>query len=156
MGTIDGKAEVITDLEEIYLDSEDSYSEVTEAIKESEKFFKDEIILPTRLPKIAFTHIFGRFSNFSTPILEITYLDEKSGYTHYQIDIVSIKDKIPLPTDAKKINLHDGNEAFYFKRSDFTMFVIEKENFQYTFRMDNNSAEQITIDGMVKIANSMR
>jgi len=156
IGIIDVKAEVINDLEEIYLESEDSYTEVNTAVKESEEFFNKKIALPTRLPSIAFTHSFGRFSNLSTPKLEIDYLDEKSGFTHYKIDITSNEYKMTLPKDAKTVSLADGSEAFYFSRRNFTMFVIEKNQFQYTFTMDKESAEKITIEGMVKIANSMR
>lgn len=156
MGALDVNAVVINDLEEIYLESEGGYSEVNTAVEESEEFFDKKIALPTRLPSIAFTHNFGRFSNFSIPKLEITYLDEKSGYTHYGIDIIPNEYKMTLPKDAKTVSLADGSEAFYYSRRNFTMFVLEKNEFQYTFTMDKESAEKISIEGMVKIANSMR
>lgn len=156
IGMIDVKANVINDLEEIYLESDGGYSEVSKAVSESEKFFSKKIAFPTRLPSIEFTHNFGRFTNFSTPLLEITYLDERSGYTHYEIDITSSEYKRSQPKYAKTVSLKDGSEAFYYNRSDFTMFVTEKNGFQYTFRMDKKSAEKITIEGMVKIADSMR
>ncbi|QPR69437.1 hypothetical protein I6G82_07530 [Lysinibacillus macroides] len=85
-------------------------------MRESEAFFHKEIALPARLPSIAFTHHFGRFSHLSMPLLEITYLNEYSGYTHYEIAITSNEYKSARPTDAKTIRLDNGNQAFYYNR----------------------------------------
>ncbi|MFT9821008.1 hypothetical protein [Lysinibacillus sp. NPDC056185] len=54
------------------------------------------------------------------------------------------------------MKLPDGNEMVYYKSLDFVISNIVKNDFQYTFIVDEVSANAITVDGMVKIINSMR
>lgn len=79
------------DVGRIYL--EGGYKETNEALKETEDYLKLDISLPTRLPAVAFTHSFGRFNTLGIPQLEITYLNEDSGNTHYNILVTSLKYK---------------------------------------------------------------
>ncbi|MFG3613415.1 hypothetical protein [Rummeliibacillus stabekisii] len=80
------------DLEEIYLKG--GYKEINKALNEANAFFDENILLPTRLPAIAFTHTFARFTtNRETPKLEISFLNENSGETHYKIFVTSLKYK---------------------------------------------------------------
>ncbi|MFJ6208595.1 hypothetical protein [Lysinibacillus sp. NPDC092081] len=145
---------ITTDLEKIYLEGGE-YTEVNEAIQESEVFFKRDIPLPTRLPPITFTHVFGSF-NHKHPQLSIEYLVEDAGRTHYTIVITDNEYGRLFPKSAKTVKLPDGNEIVYFKSLDFVIFNIVKNDFQYTFIVDEVSANAITIDGMVKIISSMR
>ncbi|MEY9978990.1 hypothetical protein [Lysinibacillus sp. RC79] len=143
-----------TDLEKIYLEGGE-YTEVNEAIQESEAFFKRDIPLPTRLPPITFTHVFGSF-NHKQPQLSIEYLVEDAGRTHYTIVITDNEYGRSYPKRAKTVKLPDGNEMIYFKSSDFVIYNIVKNKFQYNFIVDEVSAKAITVDGIVKIINSMR
>ena len=146
---------ITTDLGKIYLEGGE-YTEVNEAIQECEAFLKRDIALPTRLPPIAFTHVFGSFDPKHVPQLSIYYLVENAGRTHYTLNIVDNVYERSFPKDAKTVKLPDGNEMVYYKRSDFVHFNIVKNDFQYTFTVDKVSADTITVDGMVKIINSMR
>ncbi|MGE7998480.1 hypothetical protein ACQKOF_07345 [Lysinibacillus sp. NPDC093190] len=145
---------ITTDLEKIYLEGGE-YTEVNEAIQESEAFFKRNIPLPTRLPPIIFTHVFGSF-NHKHPQLSIEYLVEDAGRTHYTIVITDSEYGRSYTKRAKKVKLPDGNEMVYFKSSDFVIFNIVKNDFHYIFIVDEVSADTITVDGMVKIINSMK
>ncbi|MGE8006024.1 hypothetical protein [Lysinibacillus sp. NPDC093216] len=145
---------ITTDLEKIYLEGGE-YTEVNKAIQESEAVFKRDIPLPTRLPPITFTHVFGSF-NHKHPQLSIRYLVEGAGRTHYIIEITDNEYERSFPKGAKTVKLPDGNEMVYYKSLDFVIFNIVKNDFQYTFIVDEVSANAITVDGMVKIINSMR
>lgn len=145
---------ITTDLEKIYLEGGE-YTEVNEAIQESEAVFNRDIPLPTRLPPITFTHVFGSFNHKHTQ-LSIEYLVEDAGRTHYTIVITDNEYGRSFPKGAKTVKLPDGNEMVYYKRSDFVIFNIVKNDFQYTFIVDEASADTTTVDGMVKIINSMR
>lgn len=66
------------------------YKSVEEALDDCETYFNKNIILPYKLPPLAFTHSFGRCStdNYGTDAeFEIEYLNENSPKAHYKINI---------------------------------------------------------------------
>jgi len=137
------------DVKKLYLDN--GFTEVNEAIKKTEDLLKKNLELPTRVPPITFTHIVGSFSSASGgPNLEISYLDENSPRTRFKILVSKTP---PSSNDSKKIRL--DNELLYYNHSDFDVFVIEKKELGYTFMIDKESSKKITMDGVVKIVNSM-
>ena len=147
------KTEEIKSLEEIYL--EGGYKEVSKAVQEAEDYFKKEIALPTRLPQVAFTHHFGSFDTL-TKQLEITYLNEDSGSTHYKILVT-----IPVPNQkfsnkGKTLSLNDGNKAIYRTRENFDAMFFEKGGFDYIFMVDKIHPGLMTKEVLVDIANSIK
>ncbi|MFJ6210299.1 hypothetical protein [Lysinibacillus sp. NPDC092081] len=145
------KPESSYDVKKLYLDN--GFTEVNEAIKKTEDLFKKNLELPTRVPSITFTHIVGSFSSKSgVPNLEISYLDENSPRTRFKILVSKTP---PSSNISKKIRLEDGNELLYYNHSDFDVFVVEKKELGYTFMIDKESSKKITMDGVVKIVNSM-
>lgn len=140
-------------LEKIYL--EGGYKEVNEALQEAKDFFKQDIALPTRLPPIAYTHHFGIFST-SAPQLEITYLSEDSGHTHYKIYVRSLKYKLKIKAVEHKVKLNDGSEAIYLIRENFDELVFEKDGLQYVLLVDKIHPDKITKEVLVKIADSIK
>lgn len=144
------------DLAEIYL--EGGYKETNVALKETEDYLKLDIPLPTRLPPVAFTHNFGQFSTLGIPQLEITYLNENSGTTHYKILITSLKYKQEFKDgpNTHKIKLSDGIQAVYVTTENFNLFVFEKGEIQYTFMVDNLHPDEFTKETLVKIADSIQ
>ncbi|MBK3493932.1 DUF4367 domain-containing protein [Viridibacillus sp. YIM B01967] len=143
------------ELEKIYL--EGGYKQTYEALKEAEDFFKLDISLPTRIPSIAFTHNFGRFTTLGNPQLEITYLNENSGEVHYKILVTSLKYKQEFTADqnVQRMKLNDGSEAVYVITENFDLLVFEKYGLQYTLMVDKIHLDKFTKEALSKIANSI-
>lgn len=142
---------------EVYIDN--GFTEVIDAVKKAEQFYKGEIELPTRLPPISFTHVLGRFNDgVEVPRLEITYLDENSGYIRYKILITKVPEYRLNPSNVpEKIELGDGNEILYYNKQKWLdTFIVEKKGFEYSYVIDKKSSNKISVDGIVEIIKSMR
>lgn len=151
------KPEVWYDVNEVYIDN--GFTEVSEAVKKAEDFFKADIELPTRLPPISFTHVIGRFNDgVEVPMLEVTYLDENSGYIRYKISISKVHKYRLIPSNVpERIQLDDGNEILYYNKQKWLdTFIVEKRGFEYSFVIDKKSSNKITVDGIIEIVMSMR
>lgn len=146
-------AESEEDFESIYLNGD--YKETTKALDEANVYFKKDILLPTRLPGIVFTHVFGRFSTIGYPKLEITFLNENIGKTHYKIFVTSLKHKQDFQNEENiiRMKLKDGSEGIYLTKQNFSILTFEKNEFQYTLMVDNN--HQITNKNLIQIADSI-
>ncbi|MEB2281647.1 hypothetical protein LAV73_16830 [Lysinibacillus xylanilyticus] len=144
---------ITTDLEKIYLENGE-YTEVNKAIQEAKAFFKKDIPLPTRLPPISFTHVFASFNQKSSQ-LTIYYLDENNGKKHYTLVIIPNKNDMSYPNDAKKVHLGNGQEMVYFKSNDFIICRTMVNDFEYTIIVNKVRNNTITLDGIVKIINSI-
>jgi len=142
---------VMYPVEKIYLDG--GYLEVNEALQEAEEYLKQDIPLPTRLPPVAFTHHFGIFSTLGSPQLEITYLNEDSGHTHYKIYVTPLEHKLEFRKEHVA-RLKDGSEAIYYPGGNFVLLAFEKKDLQYVLMVDKIHPE-ITKEVLVKIANSI-
>lgn len=143
------------DLEKIYLDG--GYKEINEALNETNVFFEEVIPLPTTLPAVEFTHVFARFITIESPKLEISFLNENYGETHYKIFVTSLKYRQEFGNEENisKIKLKDGSEAIYLIKENFSLFIFEKRKFQYTLMIDNKSLEKVKNEGLIQIANSI-
>lgn len=139
------------DLQKIYL--EGGYTEAHKAIKESENYFKQEITLPTRIPATPFTHHFGRFSTLGSPTLEVRFLNENNGNSHFKINITSLEHKQIFDSKEKtqKLKLADDSDAIYYNDDNFHMFIFEYNNFQYRIMTDKT----INKETLLSIANSI-
>lgn len=146
----------IEDLEKIYL--EGGFEETNKALDEANAFFEKNIPLPTRLPNVAFTHTFARFSTLGYPNLEICFFNENFGKTNYKIYITSLeyKKKLEHKENISKVKLNDESEAIYLVEEYFSLFIFEKNKFQYTLMMDNENSESYKIQDLIKIANSIK
>lgn len=143
------------DLEKIYLDG--GYKEINETLNETNVFFEEVIPLPTRIPNVGFTHSFARFISTGSPKLEISFLNENYGKTHYKIFVTSLKYKQDFQNEENisRIKLKDGSEAIFLNKENFSLLIFEKSEFQYTLMMDNKSLEKIKNEGLIQIANSI-
>lgn len=144
--------QVMYPIEKIYLDG--GYLEVNKALEEAEDYFKQDIALPTRLPPVAFTHHFGIFSTVGSPQLEITYLNENSGHTHYKIYVTSLEHKLKFRKEHIAI-LDDKSEAIYYTGGNFVILAFEKKGWQYVLMVDKIHPK-ITKEVLVAIANSIK
>ena len=144
------------DLEKIYLDG--GYKETNRALNEANTFFRENILLPTRLPEVVFTHTFARFTTIASPKLEISFLNENSGETHYKIFVTSLKYKQEFQNEksASRMKLKDGSEAIYIIKENFSLLIFEKNKFQYTLMMDKIHPEKVTKENLIQIANSIK
>jgi hypothetical protein len=145
-------------LEEIY--PQLGYKPVEEAVREFEEHFKEDLKLPTRLPPIPFTHIFGRFYEDKqygiNDGLEIEFINEDQGQNHFNIDIRPLKNKIDFRTkgDQKIYRLQNGEEAIYIVERNHTLLVFEKDHWQYMLGVSKRIANRVPPEMLVSIANS--
>lgn len=152
------KSEGWYDVNKLYLNN--GFTEISEAMKKAENFFGENIELPTRLPPIIFTHMLGKFeSNKEFSRLEITYLDENSGNVRYKISVLKAspeKEREKSSVVTEKIKSSDGIEIIHYKNNkNFDTFIINKKGIEYAFFIDKISFNKITIEGIVKIIDSM-
>ena len=138
------------------------YKEVNKALEESEKHFNRNIVLPIQIPPIVFTHNLGRFSNLegnANDYLEIIYLNKDIGGNHYIIEIRSIDYKIKINEEHvnQVLKLNDGSEAVFstIMIQGFNTLVFEKKGFQYNLVIDTRVSDQVTLDSLMEIANSV-
>ncbi|WP_239454271.1 hypothetical protein [Bacillus suaedaesalsae] len=136
------------------------YTTIDEAVSEFEKYFKEDVQLPTRIPPIPFTHAFGRYSNLKDGMnvsLEVKYIHDMKPENHFKIDVRSIKNKIQF-RDTLILNtyvLRNGNKAEYISHTHFNLLVFEQNNWQYILSVDKRIAEEINGDVLTSIANSI-
>jgi hypothetical protein len=146
------ETEDLPSLEEIYL--EGGYTEVSKALNEAEDYFKKEIPLPTRLPEVVYTHHFGRFGTLEKQ-LEITYLNEDSGHTHYKI-VVTSPEPEQKSIKGQPVKLKDGSEAIYRISEHFDVMTFEKDGFEYMLMVDKIHPDKISKEVLIAIANSIK
>ena len=136
------------------------YKTVVEAVKEFEGHCKCEVIMPTMLPPIPYTHEFGRTyidkewgKNDS---LAIRFLNRKERDVVFKIDIRIDKIDFKKEFEVKEYTLKDGNKGFYFEKQLFEFFVFEKGELQYSLGISKKvkNIEPQTV--LLEIANSVK
>ncbi|SOC43897.1 hypothetical protein [Ureibacillus acetophenoni] len=137
------------------------YKSVEEALKEFEQHFGKELKLPLRVPPISFTHKFGRFSNSDGEMndsFEMKLISDQMPRNHFKIDVRPLEYKIPFDKYVTKVYMLDnGQEASFveYSRVGFNMLVFERDGWQYVFSIDQEVADQVTAEVLVRIANSI-
>ena len=125
------------------------YKSLSNAIQETEAYYKTNLVLPKKLPPLDFSHSFGRFSK-ENENLEIEYLNEKK-HLNYIINIFPAKysNKL-LPFSETKITLKDGTQAYYSisgMDEKSVMTLVFKEN-NWTYML---SIQESLIDNPLSI-----
>ena len=118
--------------------------------------------LPIQIPPIVFTNNLGRFSNLegnANDYLEIIYLNKDTGENHYIIEIRSIDYKVKINEEkvSQVLKLNDGSEAVFstIMMQGFNTLLFEKKGFQYNLVIDKRVSNQVTLDTLMEIANSI-
>lgn len=141
--------------EEKYIEA--GYKSVKDAVNEFENHFNCEVLLPTILPSITFTHSFGKFvedqENNMNDTLEIRFIHKDRRENIFKMDIRSIKHKLDF--EGKKYTLHDGSNGIYFEHHPFNFFVFEKNNLQYLLGINIELSNAEMANTFVRIANSI-
>ncbi|MGE8203031.1 hypothetical protein ACQKP0_00485 [Heyndrickxia sp. NPDC080065] len=133
------------------------FKSVSNAIQETESYYKTNLDLPKKLPPLDFTHSFGRF-NEENESLEIEYLNEEKHFK-YIINVIPAKErgKLLSSTDAI-IPLKDGTEAYYttsgINGRDLITFMFEKNNWIYILSIEEDLIDK-PLPTLVGIANSL-
>jgi hypothetical protein len=144
--------------EEIY--PEIGYETVEEAVKRFEKYFKQRLKLPLRVPPISFTHHFGRFNHSNGDkdnSFDMEYVSDISPENHYKIDVRPLKSKI-LIRDKDVLGVYklkNKNESILMNISGFNVLVFERDNWQYMLSIDKRVSDLVTPEILVEIANSI-
>lgn len=141
--------------------TEVGYKSVSEAVKEFENHFKQLVSLPTVEPSMVFTHRFGKFfddQNYDmNDALSIHFLNERKPENHFKVDIRPIQNKLVFNDRSKQqeLTLSNGQQAIYFENELFNFLVFENEHWQYMLGIDKRVSNKVTIEELVKIANSI-
>lgn len=144
--------------ERIY--QEIGYKEIDVAHGEAEKHFNQKINLPFRVPPVAFTHQFARFSNLDGAMndsFEITMISDQSSENHYKIVIRPLAGKLIFKDESitGTYQLLDQSEAHYIRLEGFNLLVFEKDVWQYKLMVDKRISDIVTPQVLVEIANSI-
>ncbi|MEK8198047.1 hypothetical protein [Lysinibacillus sp. FSL M8-0134] len=135
------------------------YKTVEAALKEFEQYNKTELKLPLKVPPISFTHRFGRFNQMNGHTnLEIVMMNDQLPQNHFKIDIRPVQDKMPFEKYVTDVFLlKNGREAAYIEnpRIGFHLLVFERDNWQYVFSIDSDVADQVPVDVLLDLANSI-
>lgn len=149
----------IDETSNMYLQS--GYGNVFEELQESKEHFRKTIVLPHRLPPVAFTHSFGRFSDLDGHLndeFEIEYINEDKPYHHYKIIVKPVEFGIRFEDKhiTETVNLRDGSEAIYSTAAGgFNLLVFEKDGFQYILSISKDMTT-VSKEVLTEIANSVR
>lgn len=137
--------------------SEGGYKSVEEAIKEFENYYQYDVKLPKIVPKVSFTHQFGRFNedkNFNrNSALEIKFVNEKIRENIYKLEIRSLTNKLNYKGEV--VTLKDESEGVYFESHQFNFFAFEKNNLQYLLGIHKDISDKNTPSMLTEIANSL-
>ncbi|MBK3493742.1 hypothetical protein JFL43_02480 [Viridibacillus sp. YIM B01967] len=90
------------------------YKPVSDAIQDTESYYKTILDLPIKLPPLDFTHSFGRFDQ-GNENLEIEYLNEEKHF-NYIINVFPSRignNLLSRTNHSKIISLKDGTQAYY-------------------------------------------
>jgi len=136
------------------------FQSVDEALKAFEQHYKRKLRLPFRVPPVAFTHIFGRFSDLDGDLndtLEVMFISDKSSKNHYKINVRPAKYGISINNRhaIKTYKLEDGNKATYVVTRTSNLLIFEKDNWQYMLGIDKRISDKATPQTLVEIANSI-
>ncbi|MFY2253801.1 DUF4367 domain-containing protein [Priestia megaterium] len=136
------------------------YQSVDNALLAFERHFKKDVMLPLRVPSIPFTHCFGRFSDLQGTIndsFDLECVHDQIPENHYTIEVRPSKHKIQFTNKhiKKSYLLQDGQSAHYIENSGSEMLVFEKANWQYMLSIDKRVSKQVSIESLIKIANSI-
>ncbi len=137
------------------------YEEISQSLQKSEKKFNRRIMLPTQVPPVSFTHIFGRFHDSvgqENDQLEIKFINKDLGQNHYTIRIKPIEYaiKIKVTQIDQKLTLSDGSEAVFSTQvTGFSILVFERNNLEYILSLDKLYSNEETKTVLVNIANSI-
>lgn len=145
-------------IEQVY--TEIGYKTVQEAVNEAEMHFNQKLKLPLRIPPIEFTHHFGRFSDLEGEIndsFDVEFISDKSPENHYKIDVRPVKYKIQIRNKhvLGVYGLKNDNKATFMSISSFNVLVFERDNWQYILSIDKKTADKVTPEKLVEIANSI-
>ncbi|MGD6966040.1 hypothetical protein ACQCVP_06395 [Rossellomorea vietnamensis] len=137
------------------------YTSIDDALSAAELHFNKEIPLPYRLPPIAFTHHFGRFTDLDGDIndsLEVEFLDQHNSANHYKMDIRPLRNKIEFQgrENLTEYTLKNGKKAIYVVDRNFIFFVVENSDWQYMFGIDKRLSDKVTPKVFVEIADSIK
>ncbi|WP_375142585.1 DUF4367 domain-containing protein [Metabacillus idriensis] len=119
------------------------------------------MLLPNRLPPIAFTHSFGRFSNLDGDLndqFEVVYVNEKKPKITYSLSVRPVSNGIKFDDKhiTQNINLRDGSKAIYSIATDgFNLLVFEKYGFQYIMSISKD-VTTVSKEVLTEIADSVR
>lgn len=146
------------DFEKSYYDL--GYKKITEAVKDTEAYYKNTLELPKILPQLDFTHSFGRFSS-RNETLEIKYLNEKEHFS-YIINIIPARNgkhqKDLFSNKANKVSLKDGTQAYYSTSGEeekvIITFMFIKNNWVYMLNIRESLLDD-PVSTLIEIANSI-
>lgn len=134
------------------------YKSISDAVHDTEGYFKKNLDLPKKLPPLDFTHSFGRFNNpegDQNDGLEIEYLN-KDKHFNYIINVHPAKYGLKYNPDTdKKITLKDGTQAYYkiIGKKPIIVFMFEKAGWRYMLCIEERLLDK-PISTLVDIANS--
>ncbi|MBD1221898.1 hypothetical protein [Virgibacillus halodenitrificans] len=146
--------------EELY--TEWGYTTIDDAITQFENSYNKDLKLPLRVPPIAFTHHFGKFtdSEGNTNSFSAQFVNDKHPEKHYKIDVKAAEDGMEF-NERQVIDtykLKNGTIASYISLSQhqigFYALVFTKNGWQYILSIDERVADTVTPEVLVKIANS--
>ncbi|MFC6602072.1 hypothetical protein ACFQDF_11610 [Ectobacillus funiculus] len=138
------------------------YKSVGEAITECNKLFKRNIILPTRIPAVEFTHQFGRCSNLESrqnDEFEIEYLNQNTNEKRYRIAVRPSKHKLQVEQHYRieeTYTLKDKTKAVLLRLREFEILVFEKNGLQYRLGLDGRGLHTSPSEVLVQIANTIK
>lgn len=132
------------------------YKTVNEAVMEFEKVCKCEVLLPTKMPEMSFTHEFASIHddkiNGRNNILQIRFVNRKIKSNNFKLEIH--KDKMDFV--GKETSLRDGNKGIYFEDHLYRYLVFEKNKLQYVVGLDKNVGDIDTLEVLMGVANSIK
>lgn len=134
------------------------YTSISNAVQETESYYKTKLDLPSKIAPLDFTHSFGRF-NKENDNLELEYLNNKE-HTNYIINVFPSKIKINkfINTNDTQISLKDGTQAYYsYSTGEAEVKVItlkfEKNKWIYLLSIQENLLTN-PLSELQEIANS--
>ncbi len=164
MGITTGLAQAQKPFEKSWYDL--GYTSIEKALTACERLFQRDIVLPTRVPPMVFTHQFGRCyhdtdENGANNEFSAEYVHEKRSGVRYSITVRPAKFGMKLIQKRIKhvYTLQNQAKAILYRiRDDVPLYILilEKDGWQYRLMLDDGGLNQASSDILLGIANTIQ
>lgn len=134
------------------------YRSLQVAVKEFENLYQRKVSLPNKLPPIEITHTFGIIDSYSYPAkLEIEYVNENKPREQIKMFIIpeaqGIYNKAKV---ARLFTLTDDTKAIQLRDRYHNILIFHKNGWEYILANSKRIEEQVSIDDLIEMANSIK
>ncbi|MFV8827638.1 hypothetical protein [Alkalihalobacterium sp. APHAB7] len=134
------------------------YQSIQAAVKKFENLYQRKVNLPNKLPPIEITHTFGIIDSYSYPAkLEIEYVNENKPREQIKMFVIPAQQGIYNKAKvARLFTLTDDSKAIQLRDRYHNILIFHKNGWEYILANSKRIEDQVSIDDLIEMANSIK